>query len=58
LRETNAKIMLVSLWLFCYPLTAQEIDFSGKWQLSHEKTSWPHPVVYDKIDFSQTSKGI
>ena len=38
MKKLNANVMLLSLlWLY-YPTTAQEIDFSGKWQLNHEKT--------------------
>jgi len=37
-RKINANAILFSLLLFYYPITAQEIDFSGKWQLNHEKT--------------------
>lgn len=38
MRKINMNAILVSLLLFCYPLAAQEADFSGKWQLNHEKT--------------------
>lgn len=30
--------MLLSILLFCYPIEAQEVNFSGKWRLNHEKT--------------------
>ena len=35
--KIKEKIMLLSVLSFCYPLAAQGIDFSGKWQLNHEK---------------------
>lgn len=30
--------MLLTMVFLCYPIAAQEIDFSGKWQMNHEKT--------------------
>jgi hypothetical protein len=38
MRKINANVMLLSMLFLCYPITAQEMDFSGKWQMNHEKT--------------------
>ncbi len=64
MRKTNTSAILVSLLLFGYPLVAQETDFSGKWQLNHEKTQLQNmsDVIIeiiqkeDIIDYTQTVK--
>jgi hypothetical protein len=46
--KINTKIMLLSILLLCYPLVAQEVDFTGKWQLNREKmqsSDFPDVVI-------------
>lgn len=63
-RKINTSAISILLLLFGYPLAAQEVDFSGKWQLNHEKTQMKDmsDVVIeimqkeDIIDYMQTVK--
>lgn len=38
MKEIKGKATLLLILLLCYPLAAQEINFSGKWLLNQEKT--------------------
>jgi hypothetical protein len=37
MKNRNPYIILLAVLFLYYPITAQDIDFSGKWQLNHEK---------------------
>jgi hypothetical protein len=64
MRKKITNVMLLSMILFCYPTTAREIDFSGKWQLNHEKmqsSDFPNVIIEiiqkeGTIDYTQNVK--